>query len=402
MCNAHVLAHQQEIHNLVWRNTHQTQQRQNLKYYRSIRANAYGIGNYVWVFCRYNPHKGSPELMKAWCGPHKVAQVHRKDGYMSWTTVHSERLKPHNNGPTDWVTTPTSDGDIAAIMNQSSSQKKTPDDCSQPSYQEEEFLSEDVSAPPRQRHGKDTRLRTRVREGGSRPFYQQFDYFTDKESELSDILLSPNQEPSQSQGDPLPWEKSGDLPHNAISQEELPITTPVMAEESLFSEHEVDLTETISTIPSVEFQADTCQTSLAGTSAPLLTNPSLTDMVSSFSIWPNNEQSSNPAIERAWKTPHFSNTLPISDASGHQRKRSGRRSRLPLGRSSRQTRRDTVRTKAKGLRGEPPRAHQQTREKNALCQRKSLSFRCVGTECPCNHKFGITSRSSYNVLPSPS
>ena len=64
----HVLARQQEIHDLARRNTHQAQQRQKLKYDRAIRAKAYEVGKTVWVFCRYIPQKGSPKLMRAWHG----------------------------------------------------------------------------------------------------------------------------------------------------------------------------------------------------------------------------------------------------------------------------------------------------------------------------------------------
>ena len=61
----HVLARQQEIHDLVRRNRHQAQLRQKLKYDRAIRARAYQSGELVWVFCRYVPQKGSPKLMVA-------------------------------------------------------------------------------------------------------------------------------------------------------------------------------------------------------------------------------------------------------------------------------------------------------------------------------------------------
>ena len=56
----HVLARQQEIHDLVRRNTHQAQLRQKLKYDRAIQARAYQPGELVWIFCRYVPQKGSP------------------------------------------------------------------------------------------------------------------------------------------------------------------------------------------------------------------------------------------------------------------------------------------------------------------------------------------------------
>ena len=52
-------------------------------------------------------------------------------------------------------------------------------DCSQPSYQEE-TLSEvsNVPLPISKRLWMDSRLRTRMRAGGSRLHYQQFDYST--------------------------------------------------------------------------------------------------------------------------------------------------------------------------------------------------------------------------------
>ena len=56
-------ARQQEIHDLVRRNTHQAQLRQKLKYDRAIRARAYQPGELVWVFCRYVPQKGSSKLI---------------------------------------------------------------------------------------------------------------------------------------------------------------------------------------------------------------------------------------------------------------------------------------------------------------------------------------------------
>ena len=70
-----MLARQQKIHDLVRRNTHQAHSRQKLKYDRAIQARAYQPGDLVWVFCRYVPQKGSPKLMRAWRGPHKVVQV---------------------------------------------------------------------------------------------------------------------------------------------------------------------------------------------------------------------------------------------------------------------------------------------------------------------------------------
>ena len=115
----HVLARQQKIHDLVRRNTHQAQLRQKLKYDRAIRAKAYAKGDLVWVFCRYVPQKGSPKLMRAWRGPHRVVHT-LQDGRVyildTGQKFHFERLKPHNSGPLEFVATPLDTGDVAVVM----------------------------------------------------------------------------------------------------------------------------------------------------------------------------------------------------------------------------------------------------------------------------------------------
>ena len=115
----HVLAHQQEIHDLVRRNTHQAQLRQKLKYDRAIQARAYQVGELVWVFCRYVPQKGSPKLMRAWRGPHKVVQVFQDGRVYVLNTgqkVHFERLKPHHSGPLELATAHTDSGEVVVLM----------------------------------------------------------------------------------------------------------------------------------------------------------------------------------------------------------------------------------------------------------------------------------------------
>ena len=116
----HVLARQQETYNLVRRNTHQAQLRQKLKYDRDIQARAYQPGDLVWVFCRYVPQKGSPKLMRAWRGLHKVVQVFQ-DGRVhvlgTGHKVHIERLKTHQSRPLDFSTAQADSGDIINLMN---------------------------------------------------------------------------------------------------------------------------------------------------------------------------------------------------------------------------------------------------------------------------------------------
>ena len=91
---------------------------------------------------------------------------------------------------------PDAQCDVAIIMDPDPerSQEEVPDDASQPSYREEERISEasNTSVPSRRRrHWMDTGLRTRMCAGGSRLHYQQFDYSsTDSDDERSDVLLS--------------------------------------------------------------------------------------------------------------------------------------------------------------------------------------------------------------------
>ena len=82
------------------------------------------------------------------------------------------------------------------------------DDCSKRSYNTEQLLSEasNASLPSRQRHWMDTRLRTKLRAGGTRQQYQQFDYSTSEtDEELSGAMLSiPSYSPQQIQTQPPP------------------------------------------------------------------------------------------------------------------------------------------------------------------------------------------------------
>ena len=226
----HILARQQEIHDLVRRNSRQAQQRQKLKYDRPIRANAYNVGDPVWVFCRYVTQKGSPKLMKAWRGPQKVINV-LQDGRVyildSGQKVHFELLKPHHGGSTEFVALPAWGGEVVAVMDPEPehSAEEILDDCSQPSYREEEPLPEasDVSLPSRRRHWMDTRLRTRMRAGGSRLHYQQFDYSSfDPERTRSEDLLSDARDYSEVEP-PALFEAS--MPPDDLGHLNMPMTT---------------------------------------------------------------------------------------------------------------------------------------------------------------------------------
>ena len=135
--------------------------------------------------------------MRAWRGPHKVVQVFQ-DGrvYLLDTgqKVHFERLKPHNSGPLELAAAHADSGEVVVLMDPEPERSVdvVDDDKSLPSYKTEQLLSEasDVSLPSRRRHWMDTRLRTKLRAGGSRMHYQQFDCSTSgTDDELSDVML---------------------------------------------------------------------------------------------------------------------------------------------------------------------------------------------------------------------
>ena len=146
--------------------------------------------------------------------------------------LHFERLKPHQSGPLEFVATQAVEGDIEVLID---SDPEHPvdvinDDMSQPSYTTEPLLSEasDVSLPSRGQHWMDTRLRSKLRAGGSRMHYQQFDYSTSgTDDELSDVMLPIP--PPLVGAHPLDPEAPGPSDHSNSPTRYLP---------QLFSDHE--------------------------------------------------------------------------------------------------------------------------------------------------------------------
>ena len=292
----HVLALQQEIHDLVRRNTHPAQLRQKLKYVRAIQAKTYMKSDLVWVCCRYVPQQGSPKLMRAWRGPHRV--VHPlQDGRVyildTGQKVHFERLKPHNIGPLEFAATPLDTGNIAVVMDPEPERSVEPieDYCSKPSYNTEQLLSEasNVSLLSRQRHWMDTRLRAKLRAGGSRQHYQQFDYSTSETDDETSGAMLPisTYSPQQVQTQPPPDSIGDPLAPNSLSDVSMLVCLP-----QLFSDHK----PMRSPSPQVSQSDNTPELSLTGTSAPLPTQPSLTDYLSNYPIWPNQPNESNAPL----------------------------------------------------------------------------------------------------------
>ena len=216
--------------------------------------------------------------MRAWRGPHKIVQVFQ-DGRVyvldTGQKVHFERLKPHNSGPRELAATHADRGEKVVLMDPEPERSVdvVDDDKSLPSYKSEQLLSEssDVSLPSRRRHWMDTQLRTKLRAGGSRMHYQQFDYSTSgTDDELSDVMLP--------------------VPPNPVDADQVePEAPPAASDQSisparilpqLFSDHERVRS------PSPQVSSSDKELSLPGTSASLLTNPSLTNFLSNYPIWP--------------------------------------------------------------------------------------------------------------------
>ena len=119
------------------------------------------------------------------------------------------------------------------------------------------------------RHWMGARMRSRLRAGGSRMHYQQFDYSTSgTDDELSNVML------------PVPPLIVDVNPpeHEAPN----PTDHPISPEQYLpqpFSDHEPPSS------PSPQLTATEKEPSFLGTSAPLLTKPCFTDFHSNYPIW---------------------------------------------------------------------------------------------------------------------
>ena len=365
----HVLARQQEIHDLVRRNTHQAQLRQKLKYDRAIQARAYQPGELVWVFCRYVPQKGSPKLMRAWRGPHKVVQVFQ-DGRVyvldTGQKVHFERLKPHHSGPLELAAAQADSGEIVVLMDPDPERSidVVDDDKSQPSYKTEQLLSEasDASLPSRKHHWMDTRLRTKLRAGGSRMHYQQFDYSTSgTDDEASEVMLPMPSDPVDSD------QRAPEVPNSPSDQS----PSPTHRLPQLFSDHERARS------PSPRISSPEKQSSLVGTSAPLLTNPSLTSFLNNYPIWPTVPslplKSASEDDDVQSNVPTLPSTLPEAGTAPSLKRGRGRppKTRKRLVKAKARTRRETTETAMPTEASEVPRyqlrSRRQPRYKCGTC-----------------------------------
>ena len=264
----HLLARQQEIHELVRRNTHQAQVRQKQKFDRHLKAKAHAVGDAVWVFCHIIPKGGTRKLLRAWRGPHKVTDV-LQDGRLyvldTGQKVHFERLKKHVPAPWDWAAHQPFglDQNVAIIADPyvEESNEEITSDISRDSFLPEQLpeasfeMEPTAPVPPRTIQ---TRTQSALEQGIPRRRFSHFGY------------------PSESESDQEPVE----LP---IEETQQPMVCPEIDDlEPLYSDQEEVLPE----------PAPSLVPSPSGTSAPLLSNPALTDTLSNFPLFSSRAGSS--------------------------------------------------------------------------------------------------------------
>ena len=265
----HLLARQQEIHELVRRNTHQAQLQQKLKFDRHLKAKAHAVGDAVWVFCHIIPKGGTRKLMRAWRGPHKVTDV-LQDGRLyvldTGQKVHYERLKKHVPAPWDWTTYQPFrlDQNVAIIADPyvEDTNEEITSDISRDSFLPEQLPEASFEMEPtRPVHPRTIQARTQtaLEQGVPRRRFSQIGYPSESDSEAEAAGPPPMTSPSQ-----VVFPEVDDLEPLFPDQDE--ILPPTLIE---------------SLIPSP-----------SGTSAPLLSNPSLTDTLSNFPLF--NQQTTHP------------------------------------------------------------------------------------------------------------
>ena len=101
-----VIRRQQELNDLCRRNTQQAKARQRKRFdKKAAGAEAYSVGDYVWVFQNVIPMKGTKKLLKKWRGPFMITEVHQEVRFYRLSTgraTHYENIRPHNPSTENW------------------------------------------------------------------------------------------------------------------------------------------------------------------------------------------------------------------------------------------------------------------------------------------------------------
>ena len=83
-----LMKRQQEIHELVRRNTHQAQMRQKKAFDRKVKGKAFQVGDLVWVFCQVLPKGGTNKMLKGWRGPYRITEVYQEGRFYVLSSGH--------------------------------------------------------------------------------------------------------------------------------------------------------------------------------------------------------------------------------------------------------------------------------------------------------------------------
>ena len=330
----HLLARQQEIYELVRRNTHQAQIRQKQKFDRHLKAKAHAVGDAVWVFCHIIPKGGTRKLLSALGGPHKITDV-LQDGRLyvldTGRKVYFERLKRHVPAPWDWAAHQPFglDQNVAIIADPYAEEnnEEFTSDISRDSFLPEQLpetsfeMEPTAPIPPRTIQ---TRTQSALQRGIPRRRFSHFGY------------------PSESESDQEPTEQP-------ITEAQQPMVFPDIDDlEPLFSDQEEILPEPPSLIPSP-----------SGTSAPLLSNPALTDTLSNFPLFgsqnggsrsPEPDEEVEPREETDREQQEPNRDAIVSPTPGRTANRRGR----PRGRPPGRTRRGTTSTSKASIQADRP------------------------------------------------
>ena len=225
--------------------------------------------------------------MRAWRGPHKVLPVFQ-DGRInvldSVQKFHFDCLKPHQSEQLAFVTARADSGDSVVLMNPEP-MLSTMTCLSHLIKLSNYFQGQPMCLCLRaRRHWMDTRLRTRLRAGGSRMHYQQFDHSKSGTDVMLPIPLVPIDADKVDQEVLMPSSDQSISPTRQLPQ--------------IFSDHERARS------PSPQLTASEKERSLLGTSAPLLTNPLLTAFLSNYPVWTTATQLPFKSASRDSDDPH--------------------------------------------------------------------------------------------------
>ena len=219
-------------------------------------------------FCHIIPKGGTRKLLRAWRGPHKVTDV-LQDGRLyvldTGQKVHFERLKKHVPAPWDWAAHQPFglDQNVAIIADPyvEESNEEITSDISRDSFLPEQLpealfeMEPTAPVPPRTIQ---TRTQSALEQGIPRRRFSHFGYPSESDSDRESM-------------------------NQPIEEEQQPVVYPELDDlEPLYSDQEEVLPKPLpSLIPSP-----------SGTSAPLLSNPALTDTLSNFPLFSSRAASS--------------------------------------------------------------------------------------------------------------